>query len=200
MRGTDDHQDGLFSYVSLDARVPSTHPLRAVREMVDRALAGMSREFEAIYAVEGRPSIAPERLLHHRLEDLVPELRDKRGAFDDDPNLENKILAYLTYLEALVSEIGLMCIRQIIVGVYSDIVRKVFSVLAGLVAILLLAYVNVSGAIKLLIYGAPVFFGIFILLLFLELARHVHQEAQELLDFVESEERSDDSSTVESNV
>ncbi len=51
MRGTDDHQDGLFSYVSLDARVPSTHPLRAVREMVDRALAGMSREFEAIYAV-----------------------------------------------------------------------------------------------------------------------------------------------------
>ncbi len=78
MRGTDDHQDGLFSYVSLDARVPSTHPLRAVREMVDRALVGMSREFEAIYAVEGRPSIAPERLLRALLLQVFYSIRSER--------------------------------------------------------------------------------------------------------------------------
>ena len=78
MRGNDDHQDGLFSYVSLDARIPSTHPLRAVREMVDRALAGMSREFEAVYAAEGRPSIAPERLLRALLLQVFYSIRSER--------------------------------------------------------------------------------------------------------------------------
>ncbi len=78
MRGNDDHQDGLFSYVSLDARVPKTHPLRTVREMVDRALAGMSREFEAVYAAEGRPSIAPERLLRALLLQVFYSIRSER--------------------------------------------------------------------------------------------------------------------------
>lgn len=78
MRGTDDRQDGLFSYVSLDARIPKTHPLRPVREMVDGALAGMSREFEAIYATEGRPSIAPERLLRALLLQVFYSIRSER--------------------------------------------------------------------------------------------------------------------------
>ncbi len=55
MRGFDERQNGLFGYVSLEARIPSTHPLRAVREIVDRALAGMLQEFEAIYATQRRP-------------------------------------------------------------------------------------------------------------------------------------------------
>ena len=78
MRGTDDRQDGLFSYVSLDARIPKTHPLRAVREMVDGALAGMSREFEAVYATEGRPSIAPERLVRALLLQVFYSIRSER--------------------------------------------------------------------------------------------------------------------------
>ena len=78
MRGTDDHQDGLVSYVSLNARIPNTHPLRAVREMVDAALARMSKDFEAIYANEGRPSIAPERLLRALLLQVFYSVRSER--------------------------------------------------------------------------------------------------------------------------
>lgn len=53
----------MFSYVSLEARVPADHPLRPVRAVVDAALSAMSRDFARLYAREGRPSIAPERLL-----------------------------------------------------------------------------------------------------------------------------------------
>ena len=63
MRGRDERQDGLFSYVSLESRVPQSHPLRPVRAMVDQALKSMSRDFAKLYAGLGRPSIAPERLL-----------------------------------------------------------------------------------------------------------------------------------------
>ncbi len=55
MRGGDKRQDGLFSYVSLEARVPANHPLRTV---VDEALKAMSRDFGRLYSSEGRPSIA----------------------------------------------------------------------------------------------------------------------------------------------
>ncbi len=68
MRGGDKRQDGLFSYVSLEARVPADHPLRTVRTMVDEALKAMSRDFGRLYSSEGRPSIAPERLLIEELD------------------------------------------------------------------------------------------------------------------------------------
>jgi hypothetical protein len=42
MRGADVKQGSVFSYVSLEARVPQSHPLRRIREMVDtrRSSAG----------------------------------------------------------------------------------------------------------------------------------------------------------------
>ena len=52
----------LFSYVNCEARVPKDHPLRAIRRIVDEALAALSPEFEGLYAKFGRPSIPPERL------------------------------------------------------------------------------------------------------------------------------------------
>lgn len=78
MRGGDDRQDGLFSYVSLEARIPQSHPLRPVREMVDEALAGMSREFDVVYSATGRPSIAPERLLRALLLQVLYSIRSER--------------------------------------------------------------------------------------------------------------------------
>jgi len=78
MRGVDDRQDSMFSYVSLDSRVPKDHPLRRVRDMVDQALTRMSKEFEAIYASEGRPSIAPERLLRALLIQVLYSIRSER--------------------------------------------------------------------------------------------------------------------------
>ena len=39
MRGSEPHQIALFSVVDLEARIPAGHPLRAMRPVVDRALA-----------------------------------------------------------------------------------------------------------------------------------------------------------------
>ena len=38
MRGTDVEQGGMFSYVSLESRVPQKHPLRRERALLDEAL------------------------------------------------------------------------------------------------------------------------------------------------------------------
>ena len=38
MRGDERDQDGMFSYVSLEQRVPQDHPLRAVRKLTDSVL------------------------------------------------------------------------------------------------------------------------------------------------------------------
>jgi transposase len=63
MRGDDQQQGPVFSYVSVEERVAQDHPLRAVRRSVDQILREMTREFDKAYAKTGRPSIAPERLL-----------------------------------------------------------------------------------------------------------------------------------------
>jgi transposase len=67
----------MFSYVSLKARVPTSRPLRPIRTMVE-ALASMTAEFDAIYAIEGRPSIAPERLLRALLLQVLYSVRSER--------------------------------------------------------------------------------------------------------------------------
>ncbi len=63
MRGDEKQQTAMFSYVDLEQRVPAEHPLRAIRQMVDQALADLSLHLEALYARRGRPSIPPEQLL-----------------------------------------------------------------------------------------------------------------------------------------
>src|SRR5713101_7888703 len=68
MRGTDNEQSSMFSYISAERRVPKDHPLRAIRVMVDRALKDLDKRFEGMYAALGRPSIAPERLLMEQLD------------------------------------------------------------------------------------------------------------------------------------
>ena len=59
MRGNDRRPGAMFSYVSTEQRVPKDHPLRAIRTLVDGVLRDMSREFDGLYAVVGRPSIPP---------------------------------------------------------------------------------------------------------------------------------------------
>lgn len=57
----------MFSYVTMEQRIPGDHPIRAIRAMVDEAMGGMDAAFSAMYARRGRPSIAPERLLRAQL-------------------------------------------------------------------------------------------------------------------------------------
>ena len=78
MRGGDEQQSGMFSYVTLEQRVPSDHPARAIRSMVDRALKRMDAELSKLYAAKGRPSIAPERLLRAQLLMVLYSIRSER--------------------------------------------------------------------------------------------------------------------------
>jgi transposase len=63
MRGHVDPQGPLFSYFSVEERIPCDHPLRKVKAQADAVLATMSASFDRMYAECGRPSVAPERLL-----------------------------------------------------------------------------------------------------------------------------------------
>jgi transposase len=78
MRGNEEQQDAVFSYVSLEQRVPSDHPLRAIRKMVDQALGELSGHFDGLYASTGRPSIAPEKLLRALLLQALYGKRSER--------------------------------------------------------------------------------------------------------------------------
>ena len=78
MRGADVHQEALFSYLSPESRIPKHHPLRLVRDMVNKALAELSPQFESIYANTGRPSIAPEKLLRASLLQIFYSIRSER--------------------------------------------------------------------------------------------------------------------------
>ena len=61
MRGSDERSASLFSYVDLEGRVRSDHPLRTIREIANAALADLTGEFAVLYPLRlGRPSIPPE--------------------------------------------------------------------------------------------------------------------------------------------
>lgn len=67
MRGIQDEQTDLFSYVQLEDRIPLSHPMRKIRQMVDLVLASMDELFDSCYSAIGRPSISPEQLLRASL-------------------------------------------------------------------------------------------------------------------------------------
>jgi transposase len=78
MRGSDEVAGSLFSYVSLEKRVPADHPLRVIRRIVNATLADMSAEFDALYPATGRESIPPERLLRALLLQAFYSIRSER--------------------------------------------------------------------------------------------------------------------------
>jgi transposase len=78
MRGEDQKQDGMFSYISPEKRVPQDHPLRPIRVLVDQVLKEMSPRFARLYAQVGRPSIPPERLLRALLLQIFYSVRSER--------------------------------------------------------------------------------------------------------------------------
>ncbi len=78
MRGCDDRTGSLFSYVDLERRIRSDHPLRTIRRLVDDALSSMDSTFSDLYSAFGRPSIAPERLLRAMLLQAFYSIRSER--------------------------------------------------------------------------------------------------------------------------
>lgn len=77
MRGQKTGQVEMFSYIPLEARVPEAHPLRSVRELVERVLARLSPELDRIYSHTGRPSIPPEMLLKALLLQVLFSIRSE---------------------------------------------------------------------------------------------------------------------------
>ena len=78
MRGSDERTGSLFSFVDLEELVPARHPLRKIRQIVNDALATLDGEFSKLYASEGRPSIAPEKLLSASLLQAFYSIRSER--------------------------------------------------------------------------------------------------------------------------
>ena len=78
MRGPDAMQESLFTVAKLDDFVPADHPLRAIRVLVNDALAAMNTRFNEIYADTGRDSIAPEKLIRALLLQVFYSIRSER--------------------------------------------------------------------------------------------------------------------------
>ena len=78
MRGDEEQQAGFVMMTSLEDVVPDDHPLRAIRVLVDAALAEMSPALDALYARRGRPSIAPEYLLRAQLAQILYAIPSER--------------------------------------------------------------------------------------------------------------------------
>src|SRR5260370_38806 len=78
MRGDERVQDGMFSYVTLEQRVPQDHPLREIRKLTVTVLRSLSAEFDRLYSASGRPSIAPEYVLRALLLQAFYSVRSER--------------------------------------------------------------------------------------------------------------------------
>src|SRR5580692_5906732 len=78
MRGKDEQQLDVFSYVSPEQRVPQDHPLRSLRAMTDEALLQLQPRFNRLYAKTGRPSIVSEKLLRALLLQALYSVRSER--------------------------------------------------------------------------------------------------------------------------
>lgn len=88
MRGEDQQQSHIFSYLSPEARVRKDHPLRVIRGMVDEVLKQLWRRLDTMYARVGRPSIAPEKLLRAQLLQMLYSIRSERLLMEEmDYNL-----------------------------------------------------------------------------------------------------------------
>ena len=81
MRGADTFTESLFLMKRLDDFVPTGHPLRPIREMVNKALVAMNDLFADMYEADikgGRPSVAPEKLLRAMLLQVLYSVRSER--------------------------------------------------------------------------------------------------------------------------
>ena len=79
MRGHRERSGSLFSYVSIEERIPASHPLRRIRKLADQALDRLNPTFCALYAAEGRPSVPPEQLLLASLLQALYGIRSERS-------------------------------------------------------------------------------------------------------------------------
>lgn len=82
MRGDTKLQSPMFFVANTEERLAKNHPLRAIRQRADEVLRTMSRDFNAAYSVQGRPSIPPEALLKALLLEALYSIPSERRLVD----------------------------------------------------------------------------------------------------------------------
>lgn len=78
MRKPESKQNVLFSYRSIEDRIPEAHPIRTLKDLVDQALERLSNDFDKLYSKTGRPSIPPEQLIRALLVQVFFSIRSER--------------------------------------------------------------------------------------------------------------------------
>lgn len=78
MRGEVSPQEIMFSYRTLESRIPVDHPIRKIRQVVDQALKELAPTFDEMYSSVGRPSIPPEQLIRAMLLQILFTIRSER--------------------------------------------------------------------------------------------------------------------------
>jgi transposase len=68
----------MFSYLTLEQRVPQDHPLREIRVVTDDVLRSLDAEFDKLYKTTGRSSVAPEYMLRALLLQAFYSIRSER--------------------------------------------------------------------------------------------------------------------------
>jgi len=82
LRGKIQPQQSLFSYVDLESRIPASHPIRKIREVIDVAIDAIEMDISAQYSSHGRPSIPPEQLLRALYLQIFYSVRSERLLVD----------------------------------------------------------------------------------------------------------------------
>lgn len=92
MRGTSNPQSNLFSYISVEDRIPDKHPLRKLRVLVDAVLASQlgtrwrggvhwaahDRRAGVVLRARARQRFLQKDVIHRELANLPFQLRDPR--------------------------------------------------------------------------------------------------------------------------
>src|SRR5258708_3966841 len=78
MRGDDANNGSMFSYIDLEKRISTAHPLRVIREIANAALKSLSRAFDGLYSEIGRESVPPERVMRALLLQAFYSIRSER--------------------------------------------------------------------------------------------------------------------------
>ena len=121
-----------------------------------------------------------------RLEPFITAL-DKTEKLQDNPNLGNKILEYLGHLEYLISEIGILRIKQIITGIFIKTLFKGFILLSLMIIsilFLLIYHQDIEASVMVMF---PILFGVLTSLLILEIGWWIKRQENDMMSFVEDE-------------
>jgi len=122
-----------------------------------------------------------------RLDSFLKAL-DKTEEFKDDSNLGNKILEYLGHIEYLISEIGILRIRQMTTGLFIKTLFKGFILLSLMIMSILFLLVYHQDIKSSIMVVFPILFGVLTSLLILEIGWWIKREEDEMMSFIEDEE------------